>query len=392
MKYFISIIISLFLTLSSLAQEFSIKGSVTGIENATLDLQVLPLKHGATPIFRTIHPANGTFDCTIKADLYMWHLIRIDSKDFEKAFGITDPESDTGKPGGNGKNLVLDLLNQDIVFFIQPGDQIIVQANIESNGIHYQVSGNKIGSQQNAFSSRLYPLEKEMNRLMLQREMQMTENTKNKRREVDQHITRLKSQIEKTELALIRDHPDWEFSAQRLAGYPIDSISRYFKDFTSDVQNSFFGIHLSKILTASDISSRAPRFSLPNEFGEKISSDSFKGKYVVLDFWGSWCGYCIKDFPKLKEYQEKYKDKAEFIYIGCRDDLKVWQTTIDKLDIGGIHLFAEDDEVPDRFGVQGFPTKIIIDNEWKIVFKTIGTDEDFYARMDEIFQLNLNAF
>lgn len=391
MKHFISIIISLLLTLFSVAQEFSIKGSVTGMENATLDIQVLPLKHGATPIFRTINPVDGTFDCTIQADLDMWHLIRIDSNDFEKAFAPRVHEAETDKPGGNGKALVPDFLNQDIVFFIHPGDHVIVKANIEPNGIHYQISGNKIGSQQKAFSSRLYPLEKEMNR-MIQMKKQMTEYTKDKSHEIDQHIAWLQSEIEKTELTLIRDHPDWEFSAQRIARYPVDTISVYFKKFTTDVQNSFFGIHLSKILTASDIGSRAPRFNLPNDIGEKISSESFKGKYVVLDFWGSWCGYCIKGFPKLKEYQEKYKDKAEFIHIGCRDDIKVWQATIDKLDIGGIHLFAEDDVVPDKFGVQGFPTKNIIDNEWKIVFKTIGTDEDFYARMDEIFQLNLNTF
>ena len=391
MKHFISIIISLLLTLFSVAQEFSIKGSVTGMENATLDIQVLPLKHGATPIFRTINPVDGTFDCTIQADLDMWHLIRIDSKDLEKAFVTAAHNSEANKPGGTENSVNPDFLNKEIIFFIQPDDHVIVKANIEPNGIHYQISGNKIGSQQKAFSSRLYPLEKEMNR-MIQMKKQMTEYTKDKSHEIDQHIAWLQSEIEKTELTLIRDHPDWEFSAQRIARYPVDTISVYFKKFTTDVQNSFFGIHLSKILTASDIGSRAPRFNLPNDIGEKISSESFKGKYVVLDFWGSWCGYCIKGFPKLKEYQEKYKDKAEFIHIGCRDDIKVWQATIDKLDIGGIHLFAEDDVVPDKFGVQGFPTKIIIDNEWKIVFKTIGTDEDFYARMDEIFQLNLNAF
>lgn len=391
MKHFFSIIISLLLTLFSVAQEFSIKGSVTGMENATLDIQVLPLKHGATPIFRTIHPANGTFDCTIQADLDMWHLIRINSNDFEKAFVAAAHNSEANKPGGTENSVNPEFLNKEIIFLIQPGDHVIVKANIESNGIRYHATGNNISDQQQAFSSRLYPLEKEMNR-MIQMKKQMTEYTKDKSHEIDQHIAWLQSEIEKTELALILDHPDWEFSAERIARYPVDTISVYFNKFTTDVQNSFFGIHLSKILTASDIGSRAPKFSLPNEIGEKISSDNFKGKYVVLDFWGSWCGYCIKDFPKLKEYQKKYKDKAEFIHIGCRDDIKVWQTTIDKLDIGGIHLFAKDDVVPDKFGVQGFPTKIIIDNEWKIVFKTIGTDEDFYARLDEIFQRNLNAF
>lgn len=386
MKYFMSIIVSLLLTISSLAQEFSIKGSVTGMENATLDLQVLPLKHGATPIFRTIHPANGIFDCTIKADLFMWHLIRIDSKDFEKAFGPIVHESETEKPGDNGKNLVLDFLNQDIVFFIQPGDQVSIQAIIEPNGINYQVTGNNIGDQQKAFSSRLYPLEKEMNRMILQKQSLSAQNQRGKRRDIEREITRLKNEIEKTELALIRDHPDWEFSAQRLAGYPVDIISKYFKGFSGDVQNSFFGIHLSKILTASDIGTAAPRFSLPNQKGEQISSVGFKKPYTVLDFWGSWCGYCLKDFSKLCEYEAKYDQQADFIHIACRDEIESWLSTIDRLKIGGINLFASTDEVPNKFGVEVFPTKIIIDSKGQIVFKTIGTNEDFYAKMDELFR------
>lgn len=140
MKYFFSIIISLFLTLPSLAQEFSIMGSVTGLEGTPLDVQVLPLKLGEIPIFRTIYPVNASFDCAIKANLDMWHLIRINSSDFEKAFVSAAHKSEAEKQGGNEKTVDFDFFNKDIVFFIQPGDHVIVKANIESNGIHYQVS------------------------------------------------------------------------------------------------------------------------------------------------------------------------------------------------------------------------------------------------------------
>ena len=191
--------------------------------------------------------------------------------------------------------------------------------------------------------------------------------------------------IKNNELALIKENPDWDYSVQKLAGFPIDTISKYFKILSSDVQNSFFGIYLSKIMTASEIGSFVPDFILPNEKGEQIALSDLKGKYIVLDFWGTWCGYCLKGIPKMNESYLKYKDKVEFINIGCRDNKIVWLKTIDKLDISGINLFAENDVIPDKFGVSGYPTKIIIDKEGKIILKTIGESDEFYGKLDEIF-------
>jgi thiol-disulfide isomerase/thioredoxin len=87
----------------------------------------------------------------------------------------------------------------------------------------------------------------------------------------------------------------------------------------------------------------------------------------------------------MKEYYLKYKNKVEFINIGCRDDKQIWLKTIEKLKIEGINLFAENEDVPDKFGVTGYPTKIVIDKEGKIILKTIGESDEFYAKIDELF-------
>jgi thiol-disulfide isomerase/thioredoxin len=277
------------------------------------------------------------------------------------------------------------LLNQEIVFFIQPNDHVFISAIIEKDGINYQVTGNRIGNQQNEFYTKLYPLEKELNQLTLQQEKLRKENKIEETKDINYKINLKNSQIEYNLLALIKENPDWDYSAMNLAKFPIDSISKYFKILSNDVQNSFFGMYLSKIMTASDIGSSVPEFILPNEKGEQISFCDFKGKYIVIDFWGTWCGYCMKGIPKMNDYHLKYKDKIEFINIGCRDNIQVWQKTIEKQKIRGINLFAENDEVPDKFGVVGYPTKIIIDKEGKIILKTIGESDEFYAKIDELF-------
>ena len=59
----------------------------------------------------------------------------------------------------------------------------------------------------------------------------------------------------------------------------------------------------------------APDFTLNDINGKPLSLSSLRGKHVVLDFWGSWCGWCIKGMPQMKEYYAKYKDKLEILGI-----------------------------------------------------------------------------
>jgi len=191
--------------------------------------------------------------------------------------------------------------------------------------------------------------------------------------------------MENVKLQLIAAHPDWIYSAEIVAEFPNDTIARYYKTFNANVQNSFFGIHLSKILNAAAVGSVAPDFTLQNEKGRMISLKDFAGKYVVLEFWGTWCGYCIKELPRLKTCHSKYHNKVEFIGISYKDNRQSWLKAISKYELNWTNLLAENDEVRDKYGVEGFPTKIIIDNEGKIVLKTTGESDEFYHKMDELF-------
>ena len=61
----------------------------------------------------------------------------------------------------------------------------------------------------------------------------------------------------------------------------------------------------------------APDFTLNDLNGKPLSLKSLRGKHVILDFWGSWCGWCIKGIPQMKEYYNKYKGKLEILGIDC---------------------------------------------------------------------------
>lgn len=131
----------------------------------------------------------------------------------------------------------------------------------------------------------------------------------------------------------------------------------------------------------------APTFTLKNIGGKDFSLASLKGKYVVLDFWGSWCSWCIKGLPDLKKSYAKYKDKVEFVGVACNDTEEKWRKAVKEYDIPWINVRnVGDTDVAVMYGISGYPTKFLIDREGYILKKVVGENSSFYDYLDEILR------
>lgn len=132
---------------------------------------------------------------------------------------------------------------------------------------------------------------------------------------------------------------------------------------------------------------RVPDFKLKNLDGEYMTLDSFKGKYALIDFWGTWCGWCIKGIPDMKASYEKYKDRLEIVGIDCRDSEKKWREGVEKYELPWTNLYNGDsNEITVAYGVQGYPCKVLIDPEGKVVAAYLGEDPALYKKLDELFK------
>ncbi len=134
----------------------------------------------------------------------------------------------------------------------------------------------------------------------------------------------------------------------------------------------------------------APDFILRDIEGKDFTLSSMKGqKYLVLDFWGSWCSWCIKGIPKMKEYYAKYKDKLEIIGIACRDTDEKWKKAVKDNDLTWKHVFNS--TIPEidlsiKYAIEGYPTKIILDKDLKIVKVILGESDEFYTTLDNLLK------
>ena len=136
-----------------------------------------------------------------------------------------------------------------------------------------------------------------------------------------------------------------------------------------------------------ELTGEAPDFTLNDINGNPLSLSSLKGKYVILDFWGSWCGWCIKGIPSMKEYYAKYAGKFEILGIDCNDTPEKWKEAVKEYELPWLHVYCDDEStVLADYQIQGFPTKIVVGPDGNIVKTIIGEDPAFYDFLDELFK------
>ena len=127
--------------------------------------------------------------------------------------------------------------------------------------------------------------------------------------------------------------------------------------------------YLSKTAEAIAIGKEATGFSLEDIDGNLLTLSSLRGKYVMLDFWGSWCGACIKSFPHLKAFYEQHHNKLEIIGIACHDTKEKWNAAVKRHELPWLHVLNGEgtNDVAELYGVQAYPTYVLIAPDGRVL-------------------------
>lgn len=115
----------------------------------------------------------------------------------------------------------------------------------------------------------------------------------------------------------------------------------------------------------------APDFTLPDPSGKMISLSSFRGKYVLVDFWASWCGPCRQENPNVVKAYQQYKGK-NFTILGVSLDKTKdkWQEAIKADGLAWSHvsdLKFWDSAVVPLYGLNAIPTNFLLDPQGKVI-------------------------
>ncbi|MEM6630092.1 MAG: TlpA disulfide reductase family protein [Bacteroidota bacterium] len=128
-------------------------------------------------------------------------------------------------------------------------------------------------------------------------------------------------------------------------------------------------------LQAQLIGSTAPEIALPSPQGDTLRLSSLKGKYVLIDFWASWCGPCRRENPNVVRVYNAYKDRGfEILGVSLDRSRAPWLQAIEKDGLKWLHVSALDyfnGPAAKTYGVGAIPYTVLIDPEGKIIAKNL---------------------
>ena len=198
---------------------------------------------------------------------------------------------------------------------------------------------------------------------------------------MDELDNQRKDQVYKPYLAKNPSSPIAIYVLNRYGGYDIDAdkVEPIFTKLSDAVKNSDAGVAYKKRL---DIAKRvgigkiAPDFTQADTLGNPVSLASFRGKYVLVDFWASWCGPCRRTMPGLKSLYAKYKSKGFEIYaISVDQDPAAWKQAVAQDATTWTHVLDSQGNVATQWNVRYIPNSYLMDKEGKVVAVNLSEED-----------------
>ena len=285
--------------------------------------------------------------------------------------------------------------SSQFAFLASPGDHIVFNGNV-TDFINAYPSGTKANDDLASINREIFPLMNTSVNLLLEKNKLKEDDLQFK--VLEDSIISLDEEVITRKKTFVMANPNSEAAAWYLSDMMIrsqvtnDEAITAFNNLDNNLNKYPFYKAVAKRVAgieATLIGKTVENFSTNNTFtGDSFEFNSLKGKYVLIDFWGTWCGPCIAEMPKVKEYQEKYKDELVILGVNQGDSKEQVEKFITPNAYTWTHLMNGngDDDFVLKFNVAGFPTKFIIDPEGKILHRFVGDSEESFAVLDELLE------
>ena len=285
-----------------------------------------------------------------------------------------------------------------LTFYVEPGTIKIVSKDSIKNA---KISGSKLNDENAKLKKALEPAEALRSKYSAMYrnatpEQQKDESFREKMKILSQELTDTQK---KAQMDFIRENPDSWLSLElvkQTAGYNPDAkvVEPVFMQLSERIRNTESGKAYAgqiEVLKKTAIGQTAPDFTQNDPEGKPVKLSDFRGKYLLIDFWASWCGPCRAENPNVVKAYNKYKDK-NFTILGVSLDRENgkqdWLKAIEKDQLTWTHvsdLKFWNNEVAKMYMVRAIPFNLLIDPQGKIIARSLR-GEALEAKLAELLK------
>lgn len=261
------------------------------------------------------------------------------------------------------------------------------------------VTGSKTEEEDQQFTSMLKPYEQKRDSLRQGvREKIKNEDTTGIK-SMKKEIATLEQQIKAKKIAFFKDHLSSYVTASRVSFACLthelekEEIAMLYALFPDHFKKATYGQNIESYLTLYNpvtVGDTANDFTQLAVDGQNVSLSDYKGKYVLLEFWGSGCGPCRKENPNLVKLYEKYKALGfEILGVSLDGSREQWEKAIEKdklLWTNVSDLKGSYNEAALMYGVSYIPKNYLIDPQGVIIDEDLR-GEDLKVKLEELFNI-----
>lgn len=373
MRRTILILLAVFITKFVTAQQYDIKANITGFANGTR-------------FYLNDVDVNSNIDSAI-----------IQGNHFELKGTVANAPKVLWLTTTSGKEFYYTVL-------LISNEKVNIKGDIKDFPFYLSITGSKSQDDFNALFSLLRDGYKQRDELVRASFALKGDSAGTKRKAIWKAIGKIDSTDDKINMDFIGTHHNSYAGLMQLfyvkGSFSKDSLQQIYIHLKPEFKNSSYGQRIATYLKIGDILKEGDSyadFEAMDRNGKKHRLSDIKGKYVLLDFSATYCGPCVNSVTDLKNISKNYPDKVEIITYsadggkgtwieGVKRDHPTWLSLWDGKGVYGETML--------KYGINGYPTFVLIDPKGKIISKMVGYDKpksgkgNIEAKIDEVIANN----